>query len=119
VVVWSKGEFKAVLEAKALLRRGASSKAEEAALLYARTQGWTEEEGISIPAAEAALDALLDEIDPDDWEAMQKAAAHIGDATFKGVVRYAVKRIAERNAEDLKAFSKHAPDREKRDSDRS
>lgn len=111
--------MKAVLEARALLRRGVSSKAEEAALLYARAQGWTEEDNVNGKAAVAELNALLDGMEPDEWEGMQKAAALIGDATFRGVVRYAVKRIGERNAEDLAALREQAPSRSKDDRDRS
>lgn len=117
--MWSKGELKAVLEAKALLRKGAFNKAEEAALLYARAQGWTEEEGIDLKAAEAELNVLLDDMDPEEWEGMLKAAAHIGDATFKGVVSYAVKRIGARNAEDMAALMKRGPFPRKDDRDRS
>lgn len=117
--MWSKDEFKAVLDAKAVQRKGASNKAEKAALLYARAQGWTEETTINVQATEAELNTLLDDMDPEEWEDMQKAATHIGDATFKGVVSYAVKRIAERNAEDLNALSPKPPSRDKRDSDRS
>lgn len=116
--MWSKGEMKAVLDAKALLRKGTSDKSEEAALLYARAQGWTEEEGIDPKGAEAELNALLDDMDPEEWEGMQKAAAHIGDATFKGVVIYAVRRIGERNADDLAALRK-PPSPDKSDRDRS
>lgn len=115
--MWSRGEFKAVLEAKALQRRGATSKAEEAALLYARAQGWTEEDGFDRQATVNELNALLDGMDAEEWEGMQKAAAHIGDATFKGLVSYAVKRIADRNAADLQTLSNQPPSRDKRDSD--
>lgn len=115
--MWSKGEMKSVLEAKALLRKGTNDKAEEAALLYARAQGWTEEDNVDPTAAEKDLDALLDDMDPEDWEQMQKAASHIGDATFKGLVLYAVKRIGERNADNLAAMNK--PPSPTRDRDRS
>jgi hypothetical protein len=55
-----KGDFKGILEAKALLRNGTSSKAEEAVLLHARLQGWTEEDGVNAGATETALNGLLD-----------------------------------------------------------
>lgn len=55
----SKGAFNAILEAKALLRQGATGKADEAALLYARAQGWTEEEAFDAEAVEAELSALF------------------------------------------------------------
>ena len=116
----SKGEFKAILEAKALLRKGAAGKVEEAALLYARLQGWTEEGDIDAKAVEDELNALLDGMEPEEWEDMQKAAARIGDATFRGVVSYAVRRIGERNAEDMAALAgRLSPSPDKRDSDRS
>ncbi len=111
--------MKAVVEARAFLRTGASGKAEEAALLYARAKGWTEEAGADVKAAEAELNALLDGMDPDEWEGMQKAAARIGDATFRGLVSYAVKRIAERNAEDLSSLSKALSGCRREDRDRS
>lgn len=112
--MWSKGEFKAVLEAKALLRKGASSKAEEAALLYARAQGWTEEDNVDFKATEVELNNLLDDMDPDEWEKMQKAASHIGDAAFKGLVIHAVRRIGERNAEAVAGMKKPpSPDRDR------
>lgn len=117
--MWSKGELKVVLEAKALLRRGTSSKAEEAALLYARVQGWTEEDNLDVNSVEAELNTLLDDMDPDEWEDMQKAAAHIGDATFRGVVGYAVKRITERNREDMAALVERSPSLRKHDRDRT
>ncbi len=117
--MWSKGEFKAVLEAKALLRRGASSKVEEAALLYARAQGWTEEENVNLAATDAELNALLDDMEPEEWEDMQKAASQMGDATFRGLVSYAVKRIRDRNGEDLAVLANTRSSRSKDDSDRS
>lgn len=103
--MWSKGELKAILEAKALLRRGASSRMEEAALLYARSQGWTEEE-LDPKQAEANLNALLDSMEPDEWAEMQKAAPLMGDATFKGLLTYAVGRIAARTDQDIEALRK-------------
>jgi hypothetical protein len=117
--MWSKGEFKAVLEAKALLRQGASNKAEEAALLYARAQGWTEEDGVDAAWAETELNALLDALEPEEWDAMQKAASRIGDAAFRGVVTHAVKRISERNKEDMAALVERSPSLHKPERDRS
>jgi len=115
--MWSKGEFKAILEAKALLRKGVSSKAEEAALLFARLQGWTEEEGIDLQQIEAALNSLLDDMEEDDWEGLKKVADTAGDATFKGVLTYAVRRIRDVNAEAAKATARSKDWR--RDTDRS
>lgn len=117
--MWSKGEMKAVLDARALLRRGASGKAEAAALLYARAQGWTEEADVDVAATEAELNALLDDMDPDEWEGLRSAAARIGDATFRGLVSYAVKRIGDRNAEDLASLSTASRDSRRDDRDLS
>lgn len=96
--MWSKGEFKAVLDAKALLRKGTSTKAEEAALLFARMEGWTEE-NCDRTQAQTDLDALLDDMEPEDWSDMKKVATAVGDATFSGVLTYAVKRIASTHAD--------------------
>lgn len=91
--MWSKGEAKAILEAKALLRKGASGKAEDAALLYARLQGWTEEEGIDVKATEAELNSLLDRMTDTDWQGVRAVADSAGDMTFKGLLTYAVARM--------------------------
>jgi hypothetical protein len=115
--MWSKGEFKAILEAKALLRKGVSNKAEEAALLFARLEGWTAEEGIDFRQTEAALNTLLDDMDEEDWEGLKKVADTAGDATFKGVLTYAVRRIRDVNAEAVKATARSKDWR--RDTDRS
>lgn len=96
--MWSKGEFKAVLDAKALLRKGTSSKAEEAALLFARMEGWTEE-NCDHQQVKKTLDALLDGMEPEDWSDMKKVANAVGDATFSGVLTYAVRRIASAHAD--------------------
>lgn len=100
--MWSKGEVKAVLDAKALARKGATTEAEEAALLYARWQGLTEEEGIDSQAAKVALDALIDGMEPEDWDGINSVARNLGDATFKGVLTYAVDRVAQQNAEEIR-----------------
>ena len=115
--MWSKGEFKAILEAKALLRKGVSNKADEVALLFARLEGWTEEEGIDLRHTEAALNTLLDDMDEEDWEGLKKVADTAGDATFRGVLTYAVRRIRDVNAEAAEAIVRSKDWR--RDTDRS
>lgn len=113
--MWSKGEFKAVLDAKALLRKGASTKAEQAALHYVRWQGLTEEEGVDAKASKTALDVLVDGMEPDDWEGVKTMAKSLGDATFKGLLTYAVDRVARQNAEEIRRLEGSAANEPERD----
>ena len=105
----SKGKFKGVLEAKVLQRKGASDRVGKAALLYAQWQGWTEEADVDRQAAKTELNVTLDEMDEADWEGLKTVAQEVGDATFKGLVTYAVGRIAELNAENMRAMDTTIP----------
>lgn len=102
--MWSRGEVKAILEAKALLRKGASGKAEEAALLYARLQGWTEEEGVNTQATETELNALLDGMSEREWQGIRTVADGVGDEAFKGLLLYAVDRMRRSLQQEASGF---------------
>jgi hypothetical protein len=103
--MWSKDELKRVVERRTSGRVAAGPKFEEAALLYARWKGMTDEADANKEEAKKQLDALIDGMEPDDWNNLERIVPKLGDEVFYGLLTYGVERCAEHvkaEAEDTK-----------------
>lgn len=94
--MWTKAELADKLTALANVRNAkraatCTPAAEQAALLYARWQGLTDEATTKRLKAKAELDKLLDRMAPEDWESVDAIAEGLGDTTFKGLMIYSGK----------------------------
>lgn len=95
--MWSKDELKRVVERRISGRVKAGPKSEQAALLYARWQGMTDEPDADKEAAKKQLDALIDGMEPDEWDNLERVVPKLGDEVFFGLLTYGVKRAAEQS----------------------
>lgn len=98
--MWSKDELKRIVERRTSGRVEAGPKWEQAALLYARWQGMTDEADADKDEARKQLEQLVDGMEPEDWDHLERIVPKLGDKVFYGLLTYGVERAAVASKED-------------------
>lgn len=104
--MWSKDELKKVVAERSSALGKAGPKMERAALLYARWQGLTEEPKADRDRAKQELDALIEVMEPEEWDGLDTIVNTLGEGTFKGLLSYAMNRALESSADQARSVAK-------------
>lgn len=90
--MWSKEKLKQVVAERQAARKKIGSKVERAALLYARSEGMTEEPDADRAKAREELDALVDSMEPHHWKNLKGQLPILGEAALRGLMGYSLRR---------------------------
>lgn len=90
--MWSKDKLNKVVAERRAARGKIGSKVEQAALLYARSEGMTDEPDTDRAKARSDLDALVDSMEPEDWNNLKDQLPVLGEASLHGLMRYGMQR---------------------------
>ena len=90
--MWSKEKLKKVVAEREAARGKLGSKVEQAALLYARSEGMTDEPDADRATARKELDALVDGMEPEDWDNLNHQLPVLGEAALQGLMGYSMRR---------------------------
>ncbi|CEJ88099.1 conserved hypothetical protein [Hyphomicrobium sp. GJ21] len=104
--MWSKDDLRTLLADRIHGRTRLGPKYERAALLYARWKGLTDEAENVRSGAQTALDLLIDEMEPVDWDPLEKIVPKLGDDVFRGLLAYATRRALDQSKDRRAAVAK-------------
>lgn len=90
--MWSKEKLKKVVAERQAARGKIGPKVEQAALLYARSEGMTDEPQADRTKARGELDKLVDGMEPEDWSNLKDQLPVLGEAALRGLMSYGLQR---------------------------